>query len=114
VKQRLKTIGAFDARTRLSELLDQVDRRAVYLITKHGRPVAELKSAVLQWEARWFFLLLRNSQYAFELVRQHDDFQSQNVDQGASKTSHDSVLQSSRDSVPCMHGSRRMRGCASG
>jgi len=43
MKQRLKTIGAFDAKTRLSELLDQVDKGTVYLITKHGRPVAELR-----------------------------------------------------------------------
>jgi prevent-host-death family protein len=38
-----KRIGAFDAKTRLSELLDQVDNGAVYVITKHGRPVAELR-----------------------------------------------------------------------
>ena len=40
---KLKTIGAFDAKTRLSELLDHVDKGAVYVITKHGRPVAELR-----------------------------------------------------------------------
>jgi prevent-host-death family protein len=38
-----KRIGAFDAKTRLSELLDHVDNGAVYVITKHGRPVAELR-----------------------------------------------------------------------
>ncbi|HVH72360.1 MAG TPA: type II toxin-antitoxin system prevent-host-death family antitoxin, partial [Candidatus Dormibacteraeota bacterium] len=43
MKQRLKTIGAFDAKTHLSELLDQVYNGTVYLITKHGRPVAELR-----------------------------------------------------------------------
>lgn len=43
MKRRLKTIGAFEAKTRLSELLDQVDQGTVYLITKHGRPVAELR-----------------------------------------------------------------------
>lgn len=36
-------IGAFDAKTRLSELLDRVDKGAVYVITKRGRPVAELR-----------------------------------------------------------------------
>ena len=40
-----KEIGAFDAKTRLSELLDRVDRGAVYIITKRGRPVAELRPA---------------------------------------------------------------------
>jgi prevent-host-death family protein len=36
-------IGAFDAKTRLSELLDRVDKGAVYVITKRGRAVAELR-----------------------------------------------------------------------
>jgi len=36
-------IGAFEAKTRLSELLDRVDNGAVYVITKRGRPVAELR-----------------------------------------------------------------------
>ena len=35
-----KEIGAFEAKTRLSELLD---RGQVYVITKRGRPVAELR-----------------------------------------------------------------------
>jgi prevent-host-death family protein len=38
-----KEIEAFDAKTRLSELLDRVDKGAVYVITKRGRPVAELR-----------------------------------------------------------------------
>ena len=39
-----KTIGAFDAKTRLSELLDRVhETGAVYVITKRGVPVAELR-----------------------------------------------------------------------
>ena len=38
------TIGAFDAKTRLSELLDRVhETGAVYVITKRGVPVAELR-----------------------------------------------------------------------
>jgi prevent-host-death family protein len=38
-----KTIGAFEAKTHLSALLDRVDKGQVYLITKRGRPVAELR-----------------------------------------------------------------------
>lgn len=38
-----KEIGAFEAKTKLSELLDKVDRGQVYVITKRGRPVAELR-----------------------------------------------------------------------
>lgn len=38
-----KRIGAFEAKTRLSQLLDRVDKGQVYVITKRGRPVAELR-----------------------------------------------------------------------
>ena len=40
-----KSIGAFDAKTHLSELLEKVGQGHVYVITKHGRPVAELRPA---------------------------------------------------------------------
>ncbi len=36
-------IGAFEAKTRLSELLKKVSRGHVYRITKRGKPVAELR-----------------------------------------------------------------------
>jgi prevent-host-death family protein len=38
-----KTIGAFEAKTRLSELLEQVRNGQVYRISKRGRPIAELR-----------------------------------------------------------------------
>jgi prevent-host-death family protein len=38
-----KTIGTFEAKTRLSELLEQVRKGQVYRISKRGRPVAELR-----------------------------------------------------------------------
>ena len=44
MKKLSGTIGAFDAKTRLSELLDHVhETGAVYVITKRGVPVAELR-----------------------------------------------------------------------
>jgi antitoxin (DNA-binding transcriptional repressor) of toxin-antitoxin stability system len=36
------TIGAHDAKTRLAELLDRVERGEEIVITRHGRPVARL------------------------------------------------------------------------
>lgn len=39
----IREIGAFEAKTRLSELLEQVSRGRVYLITKRGKAVAELR-----------------------------------------------------------------------
>lgn len=36
------TVGTFEAKTHLSDLLDQVERGDKIVITKHGRPVARL------------------------------------------------------------------------
>ena len=36
------TVGAFDAKTRFSELLQQVESGKEFTITKHGMPVARL------------------------------------------------------------------------
>ena len=38
----METIGAFDAKTRLSELLERVTRGEVFVITRHGHPIARL------------------------------------------------------------------------
>jgi prevent-host-death family protein len=35
-------VGAFEAKTHLSRLLDQVERGETIVITRHGRPVAQL------------------------------------------------------------------------
>lgn len=37
-----QTVGAFEAKTHLSSLLDEVEQGRVVFITKHGRPVAKL------------------------------------------------------------------------
>lgn len=42
----IQEIGAFEAKTKLSELLDKVGRGQVYRITKRGRPIAELRPVV--------------------------------------------------------------------
>jgi prevent-host-death family protein len=39
------TVGAFEAKTHLSSLLDRVADGAEVVITKHGKPVARLVSA---------------------------------------------------------------------
>jgi len=38
----VKKIGAFEAKNRLSELLDAAESGEEIMITKHGRPVAKL------------------------------------------------------------------------
>ena len=41
----MKRLGAYEAKTHLSRLLDEVERGQTYAITKHGRPVALLVPA---------------------------------------------------------------------
>jgi len=36
------TVGAFEAKTKFSELLDRVERGEEIVITRHGKPVARL------------------------------------------------------------------------
>jgi prevent-host-death family protein len=38
----MSKVGAFEAKTHLSELLERVQKGERFVITKHGRPVAEL------------------------------------------------------------------------
>jgi prevent-host-death family protein len=40
--QTVISVGAYDAKTRLSELLDRVERGEQIVITRHGKPVARL------------------------------------------------------------------------
>ena len=42
----MKTVGAFQAKTQLSRLLDQVEKGESVTITRHGRPVAILAPVV--------------------------------------------------------------------
>jgi prevent-host-death family protein len=39
----MTTIGAYEAKTHLSELLERVSRGETITITKHGKPIAQLK-----------------------------------------------------------------------
>lgn len=41
----MKTVGAYEAKTRLSELLDHVEAGESVVITRHGHPVARLVPA---------------------------------------------------------------------
>lgn len=42
MSKRTQSLGAFEAKTRLSELLELVGRGASFTITKHDKPVARL------------------------------------------------------------------------
>ena len=37
-----KTVGAFDAKTHLSEILEKVQKGLEFTITKHGKPIAKI------------------------------------------------------------------------
>jgi prevent-host-death family protein len=45
-------IGAFEAKNKLSELLDRVERGERIVITRHGKPVAELSPVAVSEERR--------------------------------------------------------------
>ena len=45
MKPHAKEVGAYEAKTRLSELLDRVEAGERITITRHGRPVAHLTPA---------------------------------------------------------------------
>ena len=38
----MATIGAYEAKTKFSELLDRVENGEMVTITRHGRPIAEI------------------------------------------------------------------------
>lgn len=44
----MTAIGVYDAKTQLPKLLDRVSRGERFLITKHGRPVAQLVPAAAE------------------------------------------------------------------
>lgn len=46
----MKTVGAFEAKTHLAKLLDEVERGEEIVITRHGKPVARLSAANAQVE----------------------------------------------------------------
>jgi len=45
-------IGAFAAKTHLSEILEHVSKGETFLITKHGKPIAELKPITSHGKSR--------------------------------------------------------------
>jgi len=49
----MKSIGAFDAKTHLSRILEEVTRGEHFIITKHGNPIAELKPVQKEVEFDW-------------------------------------------------------------
>lgn len=45
METEMRTVGAFEAKTQLSNLLDVVERGEEVLITRHGKPIARLVPA---------------------------------------------------------------------
>jgi prevent-host-death family protein len=40
---KIEKIGIFETKTRLSELIDRVEQGQVFVVTRRGKPVAELR-----------------------------------------------------------------------
>jgi prevent-host-death family protein len=45
-KEIMETVGSFDAKTHLSQLLERVAQGEEFTITRHGKPVARLVPAI--------------------------------------------------------------------
>ena len=48
----MTTVGSFEAKTKLAELLDRVEAGETVTITRHGKPVAKLVPAGVDAEER--------------------------------------------------------------
>ena len=48
----MSTVGSFEAKTKLAELLDRVESGETITITRHGKPVAKLIPAGVDSEER--------------------------------------------------------------
>lgn len=48
----MATVGSFEAKTKLAELLDRVESGETVTITRHGKPVAKLVPAGVDSEER--------------------------------------------------------------
>ena len=42
---KIQTVGAFEAKTHFSQLLEQVHQGAVFVVTRRGKPIAQLQPA---------------------------------------------------------------------
>ncbi len=51
--KEMKSVGAFEAKTHLSQLLDAVEAGERIVITRHGKPVAELAPPTKKKRARF-------------------------------------------------------------
>ena len=73
-------VGAFEAKTHLSELLARVEAGETVTITKHGRPVARLVPAapvVRDWAAFWSRVDERRAKMAAEgFTTSHEEIKS--------------------------------------
>ncbi len=50
---KVREVGAFEAKTHLSQLLDEVEQGAQITVTRHGKPVAQIIPAPKKKRARF-------------------------------------------------------------
>lgn len=75
----MKEVGAFEAKNKLSALLDEVERGAEVIITRHGKPVARLvppQPIVNREEARAAMARLRARTKALKLNLTPDEIKA--------------------------------------
>lgn len=72
-------VGAFEAKNRLSELLDRVERGEEIVITRHGKPVAKLGPAEAQDQKRATAALKRLAELRERLRAEGVSFSTQEL-----------------------------------
>ncbi len=77
----MKSVGIFDAKTHLSELVAEAERGETIIITRKGEPVAELGPLKTHADAR------ERARRAYELITQVADA----VDRRGGRVSHEQI-----------------------
>jgi len=65
MKAKSKSVGSFEAKTHLSNLIDNVIKGHDYIITKRGKPVARL----IPYKANDYNLSIKEIVFQFDYIR---------------------------------------------
>ena len=70
----MKSVGSYEAKTHLPQLLSQVEKGESIIITKHGKPVAVLSPAQQGPERDVSAVIAEFRAYSMEHARKHGSF----------------------------------------
>lgn len=65
MKTKSKSVGSFDAKTHLSNILDEVQKGVEFIITKRGKPVAK----IIQYKDNKEIIKINDVILQFDVIR---------------------------------------------